>query len=78
MTMNDEPTLFPLAPVIYSLSDQIKEVEREIRLRESVYPKWIRAGTMTQHDAGYHLGRMRSVLKTLREVADESKSVETR
>lgn len=52
-----------------SLSDQIAEVKRELRLREINYPRWIAAGKMNQAEADRQLERMRAVLATLEEVA---------
>lgn len=49
----------------YSLQQQIEEVEREIALRESVYPRQVSSGKMRQSTADYHLDRMRSVRATL-------------
>lgn len=48
-----------------SLCDQIECVERELRMRESVYQRRIDAGKMTQRLADRELGRMRAVLRTL-------------
>lgn len=48
-----------------SLRLQIAEVEREIRMRESVYPGWVARKKMRQGEADEHLARMRDVLKTL-------------
>jgi hypothetical protein len=51
-----------------SLDAQIAEVEREIKYRENVYPRWARTGKIRQSVADMHLERMRDVLKTLREL----------
>jgi hypothetical protein len=51
-----------------SLDAQIAEVEREIKYRENVYPRWARAGKIRQSVADMHLERMRDVLKTLTEL----------
>ena len=48
-----------------SLAQQIEEVEREIALRERVYPHQVASGKMRQSVADYHLDRMRAVFRTL-------------
>lgn len=53
-----------LLPV--SLPEMIECVERELRLRTSVYPRRIAAGKMTPRLAERETGRMRAVLDTLR------------
>lgn len=47
------------------LDDQVACVRREIRMRESAYPKWIQIGRMTQAQADRELNTMRAVLATL-------------
>ena len=54
------------APV--SLTDQIKDVEREIALREKLYPGWVSQKRLTAERADFQIACMRAVLKTLREV----------
>jgi hypothetical protein len=49
-----------------SLAQQIEEVEREIKLRESAYRSYGRAGTMRSSEAEFHTTRMKAVLTTLR------------
>ena len=48
------------------LDQQIRSVEREIRMRETVYPTRVAAKKMTQRSADYELGAMRAVLETLK------------
>jgi hypothetical protein len=48
-----------------SLADQIASVQREIAMRERVYPKWVSAGRMKQVAADRELAAMRAVLATL-------------
>lgn len=45
---------------------QIACVEREIKMRERVYPRWIEAKRMTQKKADEEIAAMRGVLETLR------------
>lgn len=51
-----------------SLADQIACVEREIKMRERVYPNWVTRGTMTDANARKELARMQSVLETLQKL----------
>jgi hypothetical protein len=48
-----------------SIIGQIAEVEREIQMREQVYPKQVREGKMREAEAMMLLDRMRAVLATL-------------
>lgn len=48
-----------------SIVGQIGEVQREIAMRERVYPHQIAAGKMKQGEADMLIDRMRSVLETL-------------
>jgi hypothetical protein len=50
------------------LHQQIDEVEREIRLRCEVYPRWVMQRKLRQGEADEHLKRMRAVLATLKEL----------
>ncbi len=49
-----------------SIIGQIAEVEREIAMREQVYPKQVREGKMKPEAANMLMERMRAVLATLR------------
>jgi hypothetical protein len=42
----------------FTLRQQIEEVERELKLRESVYPRQVSSGKMRQSVADFHIGRM--------------------
>lgn len=48
------------------LSDQIKEVGRELGMRKGVYPKWVASGRMTQEEADLHIARLDAVYRTLK------------
>lgn len=52
-------------PSGYSLSEQIACVEREVRMREKLYPVWILKNKMTQAVADRQINCMRQVLRTL-------------
>lgn len=48
-----------------SLSDQIKEVDREIALRRAVYPKFVQSSKLKQSSADQQMERMVAVRETL-------------
>lgn len=48
-----------------SIIGQIAEIEREIRMRDQVYPKQVREGKMKPEEANMLMDRMRAVLATL-------------
>jgi hypothetical protein len=50
------------------LQAQLAEVNREIALRERVYPRWIEAGKIPKIKADRSLEHMRAVAVTLREL----------
>lgn len=47
------------------LDMQIAEVERELALRDRVYPQMVASGKMSEEEAATHRGRMQGVLNTL-------------
>lgn len=55
--------------MIASIAEQIASVEREIRMRERVYPRWVEQRRMTVKTAEHELACMRAVLATLQELA---------
>ncbi len=55
----------------FSLQAQLEEVEREIVLRERVYPNQVRMQKMRQGIADYHMGRMKAVADTLRRLIEK-------
>ena len=57
----------PAKPV--PLAAQIRCLERELRLRERVYPRWILAGRLKQQVADAELAAMAAALATLRGLA---------
>lgn len=48
-----------------TLDEQLREVRREIALRERVYPGWIEKGKVSQMKADRHLFLMRAVGDTI-------------
>lgn len=55
----------PAVRIEPSLDDQIRCVEREIAMRERVYPKLIKGGRMKQATADQEYLTMKAVLRTL-------------
>lgn len=49
-----------------NIDDQIRCVEREIGMRERVYPRWVENKKMSQNKADNEIATMRAVLDTLR------------
>ena len=50
---------------MFTLAEQIAEVQREIALRKTCYQAWVRKGTLTAADAKRQIAVMREVLRTL-------------
>lgn len=51
-----------------TLADQIRCVQREIAMRERVYPKWVKDGRMPSTKAADELAAMKAVRATLLEL----------
>jgi hypothetical protein len=49
-----------------SIDEQIASVEREIKMREQVYPRRVADRRMTAEKAEHELAAMQAVLETLR------------
>ncbi len=54
-----------------SIEEQIASVEREIRMRESAYPRWVEQRRMTVKTAEHEITCMQAVLATLQRIAAE-------
>lgn len=52
------------------LRQQVAELRREIAMRESVYPRWVRDGRMKQQEADHRVAAMKAALETVQRVAD--------
>ena len=50
-----------------TITDAIKELKREIALRERVYPKWIASGRLNKELAEKQMARMKAALQFLEE-----------
>ena len=58
----------PNAPV--SLQDQLRCVGRELGMRRTVYPRWVRDGKKDQADADREIRAMAAVYETLKELVE--------
>jgi hypothetical protein len=59
----------------FSIHQQIEEIDRELRKRREVYPRWVRQGKLRQSEAEYFLARMTAARKTLAWVAEHEKEL---
>ena len=50
---------------VIDLTDQLACVEREITMRERLYPRWVQAQKMTQARADHEIAAMKAVYDTL-------------
>jgi hypothetical protein len=58
------PDLFPLATTRDVTAERKRaELEREIRMREKVYPRWVAQGKMSAAEADARILVMRAVLE---------------
>lgn len=49
-----------------SIDDQIRSAQRELDMRQRVYPNWVRNGKMTAASAVKEIAAMLSIIDTLR------------
>lgn len=60
--------LFPAASTAdVTTARKIEELERELRLREKVYPRWVAAGRLQAVEAEARLLALRAILEDYRE-----------
>lgn len=57
-----------------TLAEQAACCERELAMRERLYPGWIQSGRMKPAEAQREIDRMRAAAKTLRALADKEKA----
>lgn len=50
-------------------ADALKEMRRELRMRESAYPRWVTGGTLKQEEADRRMAAFRVALKIVEEQA---------
>lgn len=53
------------------LSEQIREVGREVGLRRNVYPRWVAQKRLTQADADRQIANMEAAYQTLKQLAEK-------
>jgi hypothetical protein len=63
-------------PQGYSREDLIACAERELRLREQVYPRQVEARKMTLEQSSREMGRMRAIIAVLRQLPVTQGSLE--
>jgi hypothetical protein len=67
MTSAAQPELFGQpADAEPSLAEQIAELDRELRLRNRVYPRLVADGRLSEATANRHTRALRAALRTLR------------
>lgn len=70
MTRRGQPP--PSAPLVapsgYTREDLIATVERELRLRERSYPKWVKLGQMSHAKMTAEIRAMRAVLAVVQQL----------
>ena len=47
------------------IEEQIAELDRELKLREKVYPRWITAGKLSKENADQQIARLTAARETL-------------
>jgi len=57
-------------------AEQIAEVERELRIRDRTYARWILKGTISASNAAKQQASMRAVLETLKRASVELRELE--
>lgn len=48
-----------------SHADQVAAIQREIGMREKLYPRWVKQGKLTQANADLEMARLKAVERTL-------------
>lgn len=56
-----------------NIQDEIACVEREIKMRERVYPRWVSEKKMTQEKSDREISLMKVVLKRLQDIKNKEK-----
>lgn len=56
------------------LAQQIRCAERELAMRQRVYPNWVAGGRLSQEKADHEIAAMRAIVETLR--ASQEKQAE--
>jgi hypothetical protein len=59
----------------FNINQQIEELDREIRMRNDVYPRWVRTGKMKQSFADYCIARIAAARATLVWIAENENEI---
>lgn len=73
--MSSGDSLFDELPRHVTLATQIACVEREIKMRERCYPRWVEDGVLSAGRADGELAAMRAVLDSLRYLRERTELV---
>lgn len=65
-------TLFPPSETPVPIEAQIAEVERELALREQVFPRWIADHKMKPEKAARCMNAMRAALASLKSIKEKT------
>lgn len=65
MTVESMTGLFPI-----SLDEMIAAADREIAMRQRVYPRWVAEGRMKQAKADHEIAAMRAIATTLKSLRE--------
>jgi hypothetical protein len=60
------------ATIVITLEQQIAAVAREVKLRESAYPRFIEAGRLSHLKADHEIAAMKAVLTTLQSLKENA------
>lgn len=60
----------PAAP--YTRGELVACVQREVRMRKNVYPRWVELGRMTNAGAQREIAKMEAVLRVVEALPDEA------
>jgi hypothetical protein len=58
-----------------SLEEQIAEAQRELALRRTCYPGWVKAGRLTHASASHQLAAMAAIVRTLMRLEAEQRQL---
>jgi hypothetical protein len=64
-----------MIPAGFRCVDLLRCAERECRLRERVYPRWVQLGRMSNADAVRELAAMQAIRDLLRALADAAEQL---
>lgn len=62
----------------FNAAQKLAEVERELGVREHVYPRWVRAGTLDRGVAQRRMNILREIAEDYRAQVEAAKANQTR